>query len=141
MVVVADAVVDPTTVAWALAEVPTLHPPVPHAIVVTLVVFVDPKVVVFTPAPVPTFIVEVVASVASDTVPPFAVIPANVNVSVEPDPPNDNPVVPPVNVKLFPVRAPPVSPVIEIEEAAGAAHAGSKPVTAVNTCPVVPLAN
>ena len=75
---------------------------------------VEPSVVVFAPAPVPMLIVLLVASVARLTVPPFAVIPAKVNVSVVPAPPKESPVVPPVNVIFEPVNAPPVSPVIDL---------------------------
>ena len=88
--------------------------PEPDCMVVALVELVDPNVDVFTPAPVPTLIVLVVASVANETVPPLAVIPAKVRVSVVPDPPKDNPVVPPAKVILEPLSAPPVSPVIVV---------------------------
>ena len=73
-----------------------------------------PNVEVLTPAPVPIFIVLVVASVANDTAPPLAVIPANVVVIVLVDPPNDSPVVPPASVIAGPVCEPPVSPVIDV---------------------------
>ncbi len=53
------------------------------------VAVVEPTVVVFTPAPVPILMVLAVASVARLTVPPFAVIPANVKVCVVPEPSND----------------------------------------------------
>jgi hypothetical protein len=55
-----------------------------------------------------------------------------------PDPAKVSPVVLPVKVNALPDKAPPESPVIEIELAAGDWNVGAEPVLPVNTCPFVP---
>jgi hypothetical protein len=56
-----------------------------------------------------------------------------VKVSVDPEPEKVIPVVPPVKVNAAPVRAPPLFPVIEIEDAAGDWNVGADPVLPVKT--------
>ena len=89
-------------------------PPEADWIVVVADAVVDPTVVVLSPAPDPIEIDSARASVDSDTGPPLAVMPANVKVSVEPDPPKDNPVLPPEKIKADPTNGPPVSPIMVI---------------------------
>ena len=89
-------------------------PPVPAWRFVVEVVLVLPSVTVLAPAPVPMLTVPFTLSVERETVPPLAVIPAKVSVSVAPEPPKDSPVLPPANVNDADVNGPPVSPLIVI---------------------------